>query len=188
MKKNRPFSDFEYLCEVQKINGVALGSDHQNNDACTSFVKSISSVMFTNIKDRLSKAKFFSVMLDSSTDCSTTDQESILVRFIDPDTKQPTTELATIKSLETPNADGITTAIKSALKDIGVTLNADSGLVCVNMDGASINMGSKNGVAKQLSDCVNHPVVTHCVAYRLELGVLDAAKTCPYLESFESTL
>ncbi|KAH3708396.1 hypothetical protein DPMN_099531 [Dreissena polymorpha] len=72
--------------------------------------------MLNDINERLSRARYFSVLSDSSTDCSTTDQECILVRFVDPDTNEPTTELASIQSLETPNADGITAAIKSGLK------------------------------------------------------------------------
>jgi hypothetical protein len=82
-------------------------------------------------------------------------------------------------------------AIKNGLKTIDIDIeNGDSKpvLACINMDGANVNMGAKNGVAKKNSDCVNHKVIiTHCVAHRLELGVLDAAKTESYLEQFEST-
>lgn len=56
------------------------------------------------------------------------------------------------------------------------------------MDGASVNIGATNGGARKLSDCVSHPVVViHCVAHRLELGVLDATKELPYLDHFEQT-
>lgn len=38
-----------------------------------------------------------------------------------------------------------------------------------------MNLGAKNGVAKKLNDCVdNSMLVTHCVAHKLELGVLEA--------------
>ena len=44
-------------------------------------------------------------------------------------------------------------------------------IVCVNMDGAAVNMGAKSGVAKKINDAVgNNVLVTHCVAHKLELG------------------
>ena len=50
-------------------------------------------------------------------------------------------------------------------------------------------MGMKSGVAKHLQDIAQHPIcIIHCVAYNLELGVLDAIKQMPYLAIFEETV
>lgn len=118
-----------------------------------------------------------------------------MVRFVDPESKEPITHIASIEPLETPDAVGVFSCIKQGLQKINIDLDnteANSvlpALICVNMDGASVNMGAKNGVARKLSDCVSHPVViTHCVAHRLELGVLDATKKLPYLDHFEQTI
>lgn len=191
-KNRKPFTDYELMCEVQKKNGLDLGNDHLNRKACTEFVSSIAGSLQDSLKTKLQEAKFYSIMSDSSTDSAIVDQESILVRFVDPDTKEPTTSLASIEPLETPDSNGVFLAIKRGLTTIDIDLDnpdSSSALVCVNMDGASVNMGAKNGVARKLSDCVSHPViVTHCVAHRLELGVLDAAKKLQYLEHFEQTI
>ena len=57
------------------------------------------------------------------------------------------------------------------------------------MDGAACNMGAKNGVAKKMNDIVeNQVIVTHCVAHKLELGILDAVKEVGYLQKFEDGL
>lgn len=62
-------------------------------------------------------------------------------------------------------------------------------LVGCNFHGASVMMGKKSGVAVQIQGKVPHQIVVlHCVAHNLELGVLDAVKTIPYLTTFDETV
>lgn len=191
-KNRKPFSDYEFICSIQQKNGIDLGRDHLNRKACVEFVKSIAGSLHDTLVDKLKQAKFYTVMSDSSTDSSIVDQECVLVRFVDPETKSPVTSIASIESLHTPDAEGVFTAIKHGLQTVSIDIeNGDNrpALACINMDGASVNMGAKNGVARKLSDCVDHPVIiTHCVAHRLELGVLDAAKDVSYLDQFEGVI
>ena len=97
------------------------------------------------------------------------------------------TSIASIENLENASAVGVVDAIKRGLSkcdiDIDNLSNQNSKLVCKNLDGAAVNLGAKNGVAKTLSDSVdNKVVVSHCVAHKLELGVLDAVKLVGYLK------
>ena len=61
-------------------------------------------------------------------------------------------------------------------------------IVCGNFDGASVIMGSRNRVKTTLLN--DHPsaLIIHCVAHRLELAILDAVKTVPYLQNFENNM
>ena len=176
----------------KKKNGLELGNDHLNRTACVDFVSSIASSIQDTLREKLSRTRFYSVLSDSSTDKSVIDQECIMVRFLDPDSKSPITTVASIEPLETPDANGVFETISRGLKTIDIELSCEEtvpALVCVSMDGASVNMGAKNGVAKKLSDTVTHPViVTHCVAHRLELGILDAAKKASYIQDFEGVI
>ena len=46
-----------------------------------------------------------------------------------------------------------------------------------NFDGASVNMGKHNGVAKKVQEGVgDHLIKVHCVAHYLELTVVDVLK------------
>ena len=55
-------------------------------------------------------------------------------------------------------------------------------LVRCTFDGASVMMAKSGGVTQQLQAKTGRPViVTHCVAQRLELAVLDAVKTASIL-------
>lgn len=76
MTKNRkPFSDYEYICNIQKKNGLDLGTDHLNRNSCVEFVESISSSLHDTLVSKLKQAKFYSEMSDSSTDSFIVDQE-----------------------------------------------------------------------------------------------------------------
>jgi len=62
-------------------------------------------------------------------------------------------------------------------------------LVCVSLDGAHVHMSARNGVAKNLFDTVPQPaIVTNCVAHRLELCILYAAKKVSYTEDNEGVI
>ena len=55
-------------------------------------------------------------------------------------------------------------------------------------DGASVNMGKKGGVQKLLKDKAPLMTAVHCVAHRLELGVVNALKEQPLLTELQSIL
>ncbi|CAG2191829.1 unnamed protein product [Mytilus edulis] len=191
VKNNRPFSDYSFMCDIQIKNGMQLGNDHLGRDACVNFLKAMSGVLSDKTKEHMKLVRFISIMSDGSTDSSVTEQESVLIRYVHPETHEPVTTLASIENLESATADGVYAAIKSGVSKCGITLgnNEVEGqpkIVCVNMDGAAVNMGAKNGVAKQINDQVNNKVIVmHCVAHKLELGILDAVKDVVYLKNLK---
>lgn len=192
-KRNKPFSDFPFLCAIQQKNSINLGGDHHGRDACVEMVAAISCVLLTELQSHMKSARFFSIMSDSSSDSSVIDQEGILVRYIHPETGEPHTEIASIEKLENARAEGVVAAIRNGVSKCGIDIEQLTEtvpkLVCINLDGAAVNLGAKNGVAKRISDVVSNKVfVTHCVAHKLELGVLDAVKDTGYLKKFEETL
>ena len=54
-------------------------------------------------------------------------------------------------------------------------------LVCANFDRASVMMGSKSGVATRIQQSFPWVIHIHCVAHKLELGILDGVKAVKYL-------
>ena len=59
-------------------------------------------------------------------------------------------------------------------------------LVCANFDGASVMMGSKSGVATCIQQSFPWTIPIHCVAHKLELGILDGVKAVKYLSELEA--
>lgn len=78
-KRNRPFSDFPDLCNLQKKNGVDLGSTYLNNMQCAFFIKSISKHISDEIIADFVSCDFFALMSDGTTDISVTETEILYV-------------------------------------------------------------------------------------------------------------
>ena len=113
----------------------------------------------------------------------------MFVRYVDKQ-GQPRTKFVDIVPLESATADGVCKPVTTSLETIDIDQETlKKKLVGCNFDGASVMIGKKSGVAVQIQKKVPQPVVIlHCVAHNLELAVLDAVKTVPYLETFHETI
>ena len=72
----------------------------------------------------MSKANFFSVLTDGSTDASITEKEAVFVRYFDPNPPNQNTVKAChafvgLPDLESGKASGIIEAIQSSFEEIG---------------------------------------------------------------------
>ncbi len=92
----------------------------------------------------------------------------------------PVVRYVGLAELETP---GILHGILSCLGKVGILKETLSHrLVGFGADGASVMMGSQNGVAALIKEIAPQVVELHCVAHRLELAILDAAKATPFID------
>ena len=106
------------------------------------------------------------------------------------------TRLAALIELEHAHADGVYTALKDDLrrviseqpKDTLRLCTHGANTVCGNFESAAVMMGARNGVKAKLVRDYFCAVVIHCVAHKLELGILDAVKAVPYLAEFEASI
>ena len=96
------------------------------------------------------------------------------------------TELAEIVPLESAKATGVHNAVKQGIA--AVKREDGQFLIGANFDGASVMIGEKSVIKALLKK--DFPVINviQCVAHKLELSVLDAAKSMPYLQIFEETI
>ena len=183
------FKKFPGLLDLQEKNGLDIGIQYRNDKKCKEFVSSIASVERQRISEEVHNARFLCVLADGSTDKSITEQEAVYVRYTGPNGR-PSTQFADIVALESADAVGVTKGIQKGLEavDIDNELLKEKLAGC-NFDGASVMMGKRGGVTQQLQAKIGRPVIViHCVAHRLELAVLDAVKTCSYLNRFEDTI
>ena len=171
------FSHMGPLCDLQEKNGVKMGERYRNDKKAKEFIHSIADVETARIADQVASARFISVLSDGSTDNSITEQEAVYVRYVY--NGQVYTRLANIVALSSASAVGIEAGIYEALHSVGLGREQiRNKLVCINLDGASVNQGKKGGVAKKIKDDIPHAVVsTWCINHKLELAVLDAMKS-----------
>ncbi|XP_052241384.1 zinc finger protein 862-like [Dreissena polymorpha] len=187
-KKCKPLSDFETHMELHVKNKKDIGGDYMdigtnyhNEKRAKEFLMSIGEQLRVTKTRLIEKVRFLTVLADGSTDSSMTEQNTVLVRYVSEG--YPVTTLASIEDIENANAFGVKNGIENGLNKIGIT--DSSKIVSVNFDGAAVMMGCKSGVSALMKEKNPRIVSIHCVAHKLELGVLDAVRSIDYLLKFE---
>ena len=75
------------LCQLEEKYGVGLGTGYKNDKACANFVHYIAEDQKVQLVNALSKAKFFSVQMNGSTDSGNIEEEVFLVMYLDTQSK-----------------------------------------------------------------------------------------------------
>ena len=123
-------------------------------------------------EDCLHSADYFSIMIDETTDCSTSEQVVICCRWIDRSLKahEDFMGLYQVGSTQAP-------ALLQVIKDFLLRYNLSiSKLRGQCYDGAASMCGSRNGVATQMLKEENRALLTHCYGYSLNLAGSDTMK------------
>ncbi len=182
-KQHFSIRSFPTLLSLQEQNGLNLGRAYRNRMAASSFILSISGVMQAGITDCLNSVEFFSLLLDGSTDISTTEQEIVYVRFLKDG--KPFNIFLGLMSITDASANGLALHLDTFLTNLGIQ-NWKSKLVGLGTDGATVNVGQQGGLGAIFKRELPYLVQIHCVAHRLELAVLDACKKIEYVEKFHT--
>ena len=174
------FKKFPSICDLETRHGVSIGTTYTTETAAKSFTGYIAQAQRNKLD--LEKAKFFSLLLDGSTDAGNVDNELLLVVWFDKDgvgEKVFTrTSYLCISRPATATALGEFDVIQAAAHKVGIpAINEEhcTKLVGIETDGAAANIagaGLKGLVEKEL------PWIfwMWCMAHRLELAVKDAFK------------
>ncbi|PIK60679.1 putative sperm flagellar protein 2-like [Apostichopus japonicus] len=177
VKHGHPFTDFLWHCELDKKKGLDVGNSYQNDKSAAVFTSYIANEEANKLKSQLGEAKFFSVLVDGSTDTSVKEVELSYVRYSI--CGEVYVRFLAIKSLERANAEIIfKQAILGTLQtcwDLDVEEVA-SKLVGFCSDGASVMTGIRTGVSARLKEIQPLTQTIHCMAHRLELSLKDSIK------------
>lgn len=125
-------------------------------------------------------------MFDGATDCSVSEVEIIYCRVVKAN-GQPVEFFIGLEDLEHAHAQGVFDAVCRAMTKFGCPDWLDK-LVGAGSDGASVNVGDGNSVKTRLREGRQYVVFTHCVAHRLELGVLNAISNTEMLTTVQDML
>lgn len=176
------FTNYPVICELEKKHGVNVGTAYLNQNAGKTFCHFIAESRRENLVESLSRANFFSLLMDGSVDSANIDDELFLVLWCD--TSSSDEKVHTKMSFfavarpDSVTAQGLFQCLQRCLSRIGITaVNAEQCkmLVGIGTDGASANIaaaGLKGLVEKEV------PWVywSWCLAHRLELAIKDALK------------
>ena len=113
LKKERPFTDYPDLFNLQTRNGISkLGHSYSTPDAAAYFADYIGKVMLEDLQELICKANYFSVLSDGSTDSSVSEQETIYILFICEGT--PVLKYLSIESVRKVDAHGLKAMLETA--------------------------------------------------------------------------
>ena len=87
-RSERPYSDFEEL--LQEKSGAKYYQSYRNERSAANFVDTCGQVIRNAMVEDLLRAKYYSILMDSSTDSSVTEQELIYILYL---SKNGTTEV-----------------------------------------------------------------------------------------------
>ena len=131
------------------------------------------------LAESMANERYFACFNDGSTDRSVTEQEVVYALFLD--NGVPVVKYVSIESVENANAEGVKKSIEDAFQGLGLT-SLENRLVVINLDGASVNVGKKCGVATLLKESLTWLEVVHCFNHRLKLALKDIFQD---IESFQ---
>lgn len=129
-KHDRPYSEFAWLCQLDKRKGLNVGETYLNDKNCKIFIHAIALHERQKIKQEIENSPLVSILCDGSTDSSITDNEIIYLRYARHGT-------AIAMSVEKADAKGVLSAMKSAcqMNDLDWT-DTVSKMVAMGSDGA----------------------------------------------------
>ncbi|KAK2185095.1 hypothetical protein NP493_246g02021 [Ridgeia piscesae] len=122
-KHARPYTDYVWLCNVDKRKGLDAGTAYRNDKQARLFTHHIAEVARERIRDDVATAKFLSLISDGSTDLAALEAEMIYIRQAH--RRTISVNFAGYVNVERANAPGILDAITTAMSTLGLT--TDSG-------------------------------------------------------------
>ena len=160
MAKGMAFEKFPALHELLYRHGVSIGSTYVTPQSAKLFTHYIALAQREAFINQLSMAKFYSFLMDGSTDAGNIEQELIVGLFCKKDDSagkvRSCMKLLSLLTPEKADADGILKCLSSALQSLGISDILDQTnvtgvvgrpmLVGGGTDGASVNVAQHCGM------------------------------------------
>ena len=183
-KQARPFTDYTWMCTLDKKKGLKIGKTYNNRKQAQKFIGYIADVERQKLRDQFHEAKYLTLTSDGSTDSSIIEEEIIYARYAMK--AEVHVHFCSLHPVGKADAENITNAIMSGATK--VLPDWQSKLVAVASDGASVMTGKKTGVVTRLKKDTPHLVGIHGMAHRLELAYKDAVKNNKLHQDLETLL
>ena len=116
---------------------------------------------------------FYTIMVDETTDISTTEQVVIVLRWVNP-TLAVHEDFIGLYATDSTDANSLVAIIKDVLLQLNLTLDNCRGQC---YDGASNMQGVRNDVATQILQDQPNAICTHCYGHALNLACQDMVRS-----------
>lgn len=170
-KTGRPFTDLDWMCKLDDMKGVDIGSIFRNDKAARIFIHFIAEVERRALKEKLEKCKFFSLISDGVSDSDVAEAALVYVRFAFQGKVH--CQIVGVQSVDRCDASAVKNAILKTLQtNLQVNLPSQDWarkLVGFGSNGTDVMVGQNNGVAKLLKEIQPCIQSVHCLVHRLEM-------------------
>ena len=156
-------------------------ANYVNAARCREFVQALSSALKGALWDDILASPFVSVLIDESTDISTS--ENLIIYFIYLKAGCAVASYVTLRHAPAVDAQSICQDLLSFFSENGLPMRK---VMCFCSDGASVMTCCHNGVGARLKSHNPFMQCIHCIAHRLALCCSDAADDMAYPEMAES--
>lgn len=124
----------------------------------------------------ISNAGMYSLIVDETTDQSTTEQVSICMRYVDETALQPNEVFLGLYESASTTGELLCDVIQDALTRFALPVDTIRGQCC---DGASSMSGQFKGVRARMQVLQPKDLYAHCFAHSLNLCIQDAVRCVP---------
>ena len=158
---------------------------YSNAARCREFVMALSTAIKQELWADISNSPFVSVLIDESTDISTS--ENLIIYFIYVKDGLAVASYISLVHAAAVDAESITESLLTFFAENGLNTNKIIGFCS---DGASVMTGCHNGVhvGVRLQRVNPYMQCVHCIAHRLALCCADAADDVDYPEMAETVV
>ncbi|XP_057168177.1 sperm flagellar protein 2 isoform X2 [Ursus arctos] len=189
-KTGRPLKDFIWMCKLDDMKGVDIGPVFRTNKSARTFTYFIAEVERRNLREKLERSKFFSVLSDGITDSSTKEAELVYVQFAH--AGKVHCQVVGVQTVEKKDPLAVRNAIEKTLeRNLQLKLsNQDwaKKLVGFGSDSAPGSEGENSGVALLLREIQPCALTVYCFAHHLELSYEAVFQSIPLYNDVRNLL
>ncbi|XP_033977285.1 zinc finger protein 862-like [Trematomus bernacchii] len=173
----------ELLREVKAPDFVTGDGIYRHSDSVDDMEKAIDEVLIKQLDEKLKKSDFIGIIIDETVNI-TVDKKLIIYVKLQIKGKVETCFLGNY-DVHSGTAQCIFDKVDEVLRERDVKLSSVIGL---GSDGASVMMGKRAGVGALLKRESAFCIQVHCVAHRVALAALDAAKAVDQVGVYKRTV
>lgn len=200
-KEGLAFEKYVPLYELESRHGIELGHAYKNAPSAKLFTHYIAEAQRQQLMQALSKTKFYSFLMDGSTDAGNIEQELVVLQLCKIDDASEEiksyTRYLSVASPKSVDARGLLRCLSHCLSPLGIedildqksVLETEGRPVLIGggTDGASANISEQNGMMGLMQSAHPWLVWAWCYAHRLELACKNALTSTTF-KSIEEML